>query len=70
MNLKYPETTEDKTVSAPHIANENSTENTKTMTTNRCNSARGVQETLVFSSSNESLIYVMNAAISVFFSTG
>ena len=70
MNLKYPETTEDKTVSAPQITKENSTENTNTMTTKRCNSALGVQETLVFNSSNESLIYVINAAISVFFQHG
>ena len=46
----------ERTVSAPHIANENKTENTNTMTTNLCSSERSVQETLFFNSSKESLI--------------
>ena len=43
-------------VSAPQIARENKMENTKTITVKRCNSSRGVQETLFFNSSKESLM--------------
>jgi len=63
IQLKYSSITRAKTVSTPHIANENIIEKTATSTVRLCPSAQVGQLTLFLSSPNDSFTYSTIPAI-------